>query len=97
MAFTAVRRGGAVSIVGVYGTRYANFPLGQLIDKNLRVRGGQAPVHEYIDELISLIQTGRLRTDDVISHVMPLEDVALGYEIFNDKRDGCVKVVLQPS
>lgn len=95
-AFSAVRRGGTVTIVGVYGTKYDNFPLGQMVDKGLRVRTGQAPVHNYIDQLLTLIADRRVRTDDIISHVLPLEQAPLAYEIFNAKKDDCVKVVLKP-
>lgn len=94
---SAVRRGGSVSIVGVNGTPYANFPMGQIMDKGLRLWAGQAPVHNYIDELMTLLATGKLRADDVISHVLPLDEAPLGYEVFNTKSDGCVKVVLQAS
>ena len=94
--FTAARRGGFVSVLGVYGTTYDNFPLGQWFDKGLRVHAGQAPVHVYIDELIERVANGSLRTDDIITHRLPLQDVARGYRLFNAKEDGCVKVVLQP-
>lgn len=92
---SAVRRGGVISIVGVYGTAYANFPMGQIMDKGIRLWAGQAPVHNYIDELMTLIASGKLRADDVITHVLPLDEAALGYEVFNTKSDGCVKVVLE--
>jgi S-(hydroxymethyl)glutathione dehydrogenase/alcohol dehydrogenase len=94
--FSAVRRGGTVSIVGVYATSFDNFPLGQLFDKGLRLKASQAPVHAYIDTLIELVATGKLRTDDIITHHMKLEDAPRGYDLFNKKEDGCVKVVLHP-
>jgi S-(hydroxymethyl)glutathione dehydrogenase/alcohol dehydrogenase len=93
---TAARRGGFVSILGVYGTNYDNFPLGQWMDKGLSMKAAQAPVHVYIDELIRRVESGHLRTDDIISHVLPLADVEHAYKIFNRKEDGCVKVVLRP-
>lgn len=95
-AFRAVRRGGAVSIVGVYGTAHDDFPLGQIFEKGIRLRAGQAPVHRYIDELIKLIRDGRLRTDDIITHRLPLARAPHGYEVFNKKLEDCVKVVLSP-
>lgn len=95
LAIRAARRGGHVSVVGVYGTKY-KFPLGQLMDKGLRMKASQAPVHVYIDELMDHVQSGRLVINDIITHVMPLKDAPLGYEIFNAKKDGCVKVVLKP-
>jgi threonine dehydrogenase-like Zn-dependent dehydrogenase len=92
----AARRGGAVPAVGVYGTLYDNFPLGRIVDKGLLLRFGQAPVHNYIDQLLRLIVEGKLRADDIITHVLPLNEAPLGYEVFNTKTDGCVKVVLKP-
>lgn len=96
LCFRAVRRGGRVSILGVYGTDYDNFPLGQMVDKGISVFTGQAPVHNYIDELLGHIQRGALKADDIISHRLPLDDIAHAYEIFNKKQDDCVKVVLHP-
>jgi threonine dehydrogenase-like Zn-dependent dehydrogenase len=96
MAFSAVRRSGRVSILGVYGTTYDNFPLGQWLDKGLRVQSGQATVHNFIDELMDMVAGGKLVADDVISHRLPLEQAPHGYEIFNKKRERCTKVVLKP-
>jgi threonine dehydrogenase-like Zn-dependent dehydrogenase len=95
-AFEAVRRGGTVSIVGVYGVSYDNFPIGQLFDKGVRLAMGQAPVHAVIDELMEHVVKGRLKADDVITHRVPLIEAPAAYEIFNGKKDGCVKVVLKP-
>lgn len=95
-ACSAVRRGGTISIVGVYGMPYDNFPIGQMFDKGVRLVMGQALVHKYIDDLLEHIVAGRIRCDDVISHRMALADAAKGYEIFNKKEDNCVKVVLNP-
>ncbi|GAT33340.1 alcohol dehydrogenase [Terrimicrobium sacchariphilum] len=94
--FSAVRRGGSVSILGVYGMAYDNFPLGQIFDKGITVHSGQAPVHRYIDELIQWLDEDRIRLDDIISHRLPLNEAPRAYEIFNEKKDDCVKVVLQP-
>jgi alcohol dehydrogenase len=96
MAFDAVRRGGTVTVVGVYGYPYDNFPLHQMFDKGIIFRGGQAPVHNYIDQLVQLVTEGKIKLDDVITHKMPLGDAPHGYKIFNDKEDNCVKVVLKP-
>ena len=95
-ALSAVRRGGTVSVVGVYGTTYDNFPLGQAFDKGVRIVMGQATVHRYIDDLMGLVASGKVRLDDVMSHQLPLADAAKAYEIFNEKKDDCVKVVLKP-
>lgn len=96
MCFDAVRRGGVVSVVGVYGSPYNNFPLHQLFDKGIIFRSGQAPVHNYIDELVELVTTGKIVLDDIITHRLPLSEAPKGYQIFNDKEDNCVKVVMDP-
>ncbi len=94
--FSAVRRGGAVTVVGVYGTPYNNFPLHQWFDKGIMLRGGQAPVQKYIDHLLSLVQEGKVTLDDIITHKVPLSEASRMYNIFNKKEDNCVKVVLKP-
>jgi threonine dehydrogenase-like Zn-dependent dehydrogenase len=96
MAFSAARRQGRVSIMGVYGTTYDNFPLGQWLDKGLRVQTGQATVHNYIDELMDMIVSGKLKADDIISHRLPLDKAPDGYRVFNKKAESCTKVVLNP-
>lgn len=96
MAFDAVRRGGTVTVVGVYGYPYDNFPLHQQFDKGITVRMGQAPVHKYIDYLFELVMNGKVQLDDIITHRLPLSEAANAYDIFNDKKDNCVKVVLTP-
>jgi S-(hydroxymethyl)glutathione dehydrogenase/alcohol dehydrogenase len=95
-ACSAVRRGGVVSVVGVYGTAYSGFPFGQIFDKGLSIKTGQAPAQKHIDVLLKLIETGKLRTDDIITHRLPLEKAPHGYEVFCKKLEECVKVVLTP-
>lgn len=94
--FDAVRRGGTVTVVGVYGSPYDNFPLYQWFDKGVKLRGGQAPVHNYIDHLIDLVATGKVVLEDVITHKVALSEASKMYDIFNKKEDNCVKVVLKP-
>lgn len=96
MAVSAVRRGGVISVLGVYGTSYDNFPWGQIFDKGLHLHTGQAPVHRYIDRLLQMIVDGTIVAEDIITHTMPLDDAPQAYTIFNEKADGCVKVVLKP-
>jgi len=96
MAFSAVRRGGFVSVMGVYGTTYDNFPLGQIFDKGISLRLGQAPVPNYIDELIDIVKDEKIILDDIITHTLPLTEVENAYKIFANKEDNCVKVVLKP-
>lgn len=93
---SAVRRGGIVSVLGVYPTTYDNFPVGQFFDKGIILKGGQAPAHKHIDKLLGYVQEGKVTLDDIITHRLPLTDIAHGYDIFDKKEDGCVKVVLDP-
>ncbi|MDV6167007.1 zinc-dependent alcohol dehydrogenase [Flavobacterium sp. DG1-102-2] len=93
---SAVRRGGIVSVLGVYPVNYDNFPIGQFFDKGIIMRGGQAPAHKHIDKLLGYVTEGKVKLDDIITHRLPLTEIAHGYDIFNKKEDGCVKVVLDP-
>ena len=97
MCLSAVRRGGTVSVVGVYAVPYDNFPLGQIFDKGITLRLGQAPVHACIDDLMQWVEKGQIRLDDIITHKLPLSEASHAYDIFNHKKDGCVKVVMYPS
>jgi S-(hydroxymethyl)glutathione dehydrogenase/alcohol dehydrogenase len=96
MCFSAVRRGGHVSILGVYGLPYDNFPIGQMFDKGIHVHMGQAPVHAYIDELIRWVEERKIRLDDIITHRVPLAEASKAYDIFRNREDDCVKVVMTP-
>ncbi|RYZ15736.1 MAG: glutathione-dependent formaldehyde dehydrogenase, partial [Sphingobacteriales bacterium] len=93
---SAVRRGGIVSVLGVYPTTYDNFPLGQFFDKGIILKGGQAPAHKHIDKLLEYVEQGKVKLDDIITHRLPLTKVAEGYSMFKKKEDNCVKVVLNP-
>jgi S-(hydroxymethyl)glutathione dehydrogenase/alcohol dehydrogenase len=95
LCLSAVRRGGIVSILGVYGSNYG-FPVGQMFDKGIEIKCGQAPAHALIDRLLKHVEAGELVLDDVISHRMPLAEAPKAYQIFCDKKDNCVKVVLTP-
>lgn len=96
MCFESVRRMGTVSIVGVYGSPYDNFPVFRMFDKGITIKQGQAPVLNYIDKLIELVKEEKVVLDDIITHTLPLEEAAHGYEIFDEKKEDCVKVVLKP-
>ena len=96
MAFQAVRRSGTVTIVGVYGSTYDNFPMHRIFDKGISIKQGQAPVINYVDKLLNLVSEGKVILDDIITHTLPLSEAAKGYEMFDKKMDDCVKVVLKP-
>src|SRR5207249_755915 len=95
-AISVVRRGGWVTVVGVYGMPYDNFPLGQIFDKSISMRFGQSTPQRDIDELLTWVEQRKIRLDDIITHRLPLEQAPHGYDLFNKKEDGCVKVVLKP-
>ena len=76
---SAVRRGGRVSVVGVYGIPYDNFPLGQIFDKGISLYFGQAPVHKHIDALIQHVEQGEIQLDDIITHRLPLDQAPHAY------------------
>lgn len=95
-AISAVRRGGWVTVTGVYGVPYDNFPLGQIFDKGLSMRFGQSTPQRDIDELLGWVEQRKVRLDDIITHRLPLAEAPHGFDIFNEKKDDCVKVVLKP-
>ena len=93
----SIRRGGTLSISGVYVGLEQNFPLGDLFDKQLQVRMGQANVKRWIPEILPLLgDDDPLGTEDLATHLLPLDEAPRGYEIFQKKEDGAIKVVLQP-
>ncbi len=93
---SAVRRGGIVSVLGVYPTTYDNFPVGQFFDKGIILKGGQAPAQKHIDTLLKYVDEGKVTLEDIITHRLPLSDVSHAYSIFKKKEDNCVKIVLDP-
>ncbi|RAK23093.1 S-(hydroxymethyl)glutathione dehydrogenase/alcohol dehydrogenase [Anoxybacillus vitaminiphilus] len=96
IASQAVRKGGTVQLVGVYGTRYNQFPLGDFFARNITLKMGQAPVIHYIPKLYEWIVEGKFDPTDIITHRLPLEEAPHAYEIFDEKKDNCIKVVLKP-
>ena len=92
----ATRRGGLVSIPGVYAGWLHGFPLGDAFDKGLGLRLGQTHVQKYLPYLLERIEEGRLQPDAIISHRMKLADAARGYAVFDEKDDACRKIVLTP-
>ena len=92
----AVRRGGVVSIPGVYTGFLHGFLIGDAFDKGLTFAMGQTSVHRHLDTLLGHIEAGRMAPGQVITHRLPLAEAADGYRIFANKEDGCRKVVLYP-
>ena len=95
-ALLAVRKGGRVSVPGVYGGLADKFPLGALMEKGLQLRTGQTHVQRYMKDLLARIEDGTLDTTFLISHRLPLEEAATGYRNFKEQQDTWTKVVLKP-
>ena len=96
IASQAVRKGGTVVLVGVYGAKYNLFPLGDFFGRNITLKMGQCPAHAYIDPILELIQKGSFDATDIITHRLSLDKGEYAYEIFDEKKDNCIKVVLKP-
>jgi threonine dehydrogenase-like Zn-dependent dehydrogenase len=96
-AIDTVRRGGTISIVGVYAGKADPIPLDTMFDKQIKVRMGQANVKRWIDDILPLLtDEDPLGVDTFATHHVPLEDAAHAYEIFQKKQDGAVKIILKP-
>lgn len=96
-AIDAVRRGGTVSVVGVYGGAVDPMPMMQMFDKGITIRMGQAHVRRWTAEIMPLlVDEDLLGTEDLATHRLPLTDAPHGYEIFQKKQDGAIKVILAP-
>jgi threonine dehydrogenase-like Zn-dependent dehydrogenase len=92
----SVRKGGTVSIVGVYGPTFNAVPIGNAINKGLTLRMNQASVKRHLPRLIEHVLAGRLEPRKIITHRVPLADIADGYHLFSSKLDNCIKPVLIP-
>ena len=95
-AIAAVRRGGIVSVPGVYAGFIHAFLFGDAFDKGVTFKMGQTHVQKYLPELLEFILDGRLHPEQIISHRLPLAQAAEGYRVFNEKSQDCRKVVLTP-
>lgn len=95
-AIHACRKGGTVSIPGVYGGFLDKIPLGAAFQKGLTFKMGQTHVMRYMKPLLEHIERGELDPSFVITHRLPLDDAPRAYKVFRDKHDHCIKVVLKP-
>jgi threonine dehydrogenase-like Zn-dependent dehydrogenase len=96
-ALLAVRKGGRVSIPGVYGGMLDKWPLGAMMEKGLELRSGQTHVQRYTQDLLRRIEEGEIDTTFLISHRLSLEEAPTGYKNFRDKQNEWTKVVLRPN
>jgi len=95
-AIMACRNGGIVSVIGVYGGFIDKFPMGAIVNRSLTLKSGQTHVQRYLRPLLERIERGEIDPSFVISHRLPLEAAPRAYQMFRDKQDDCLKVVLQP-
>ena len=95
-AINSVKKGGIVSIVGVYGPIGALVPIGNVVNKGITIRGNQASVKRLLPRLIEHVQNGVINPKALITHRIPLEYVSDAYRIFSGKLDNCIKPVLIP-
>ena len=96
-AIQACRKGGTISLAGVYGGFIDSVPMGAAFNKGLTFKMGQTHVHRYLKPLFGLISSGKIDPSFIVTHVFPLDKAPEAYETFKHKRDGCVKVVMKPS
>jgi threonine dehydrogenase-like Zn-dependent dehydrogenase len=95
-AIMACRNGGTVSVIGVYGGFIDKFPFGAVMNRSLTIKTGQAHVQRYMRPLLARIQNGEIDPSFVITHRMRLDDAPRGFEMFVNKEDDCIKIVLKP-
>lgn len=95
-AINGVKKGGIVSIVGVYGPIDSLIPIGNVVNKGITIRANQASVKRLLPRLIDHVQSGILDPKGLITHRIPLEEVSDAYHIFSSKLDNCIKTVLVP-
>jgi threonine dehydrogenase-like Zn-dependent dehydrogenase len=96
-AIMACRNGGVVSVIGVYGGFIDSFPMGSLMNRSLTLKTGQCHVQRYMRPLLERIQKGEIDPSFVITHRMSLDDAPKGFDMFVNKADDCVKVVMKPT
>jgi threonine dehydrogenase-like Zn-dependent dehydrogenase len=96
-AINCCRKGGTVSVPGVYGGIIDKFPMGAFMNKALTMKTGQTHMMNYMKPLLDRVQKGEIDPSFVITHRLPLEEAPHAYEIFKHKRDNCIKVVMKPN
>jgi len=95
-AIMCCRNGGVVSVIGVYGGFIDKFPMGSLMNRSITIKSGQAHVQRYMRRLLDLIENGDIDPSFVVTHTLSLDDAPHGYDMFKNKKDNCIKVVLKP-
>jgi threonine dehydrogenase-like Zn-dependent dehydrogenase len=95
-AMLACRNGGTISIAGVYGGILDKLPFGSVMNRSLTIKTGQTHVQRYMRPLLQRIEKGEIDPSFVVTHRMSLDDAPRGYEMFTNKQDECIKIVLKP-
>lgn len=95
-AIMSCRKGGTISIPGVYVGFADKVPFGAAMNKGLTFKMGQTHIQKYMPPLFDLIEKGEIDPSFIITHEMSLDDAPHGYDIFNNKEDNCIKIVLKP-
>jgi threonine dehydrogenase-like Zn-dependent dehydrogenase len=96
-AIDSVRKGGTVSVVGAYGPMFSAVKFGDAMNKGLTIRANQCPVKRQWPRLFEHVRNGYLKPSDVVTHRIPLDDIAEGYHMMSAKLDGCIKPIVVPS
>jgi len=95
-AMFSVRNGGTLSVPGVYGGFVDKIPFGSIMNRSITIKTGQTHVHRYLSPLLERVQKGEIDPSFVITHQLSLDEAPEGYEIFKNKQDECIKIVLKP-
>lgn len=95
-AINSVKKGGHLSVVGIYGPTGNLIPIGNVINKGITLKGNQTSVKRHVPHLIEHIRAGNLNPKGIITHRIPLEEAADAYHMFANKLDGCIKTILIP-
>jgi len=95
-AIMCCRNGGVISVIGVYGGLIDKFPMGSVMQRSLTIKTGQAHVQRYMRPLLEMIENGDIDPSFVVTHRMSLDEAPYAYDIFKNKQDNCIKVVLKP-
>ena len=94
-AIMCCRNGGVISVIGVYGGLIDKFPIGSVMQRSLTIKTGQAHVQRYMRPLLEMIERGDIDPSFVVTHIMSLDEAPRAYDMFKNKQDGCIKVVLK--
>ncbi len=95
-AIECCRKGGTVSVMGVYGSFVDKFPMGAVVNKALTIRSGQQHGQRYAERLFGHIQRGEMDPSPLLTHPMPLEQGPRGYDLFKNKKENCIRAVFRP-